>query len=104
MRLGLQEDAHEFLRYFIDALVKCSLHGYESIDPASKGTTLLHQIFGGSLCSEIKCQNCGYSSKTYDPLLDFSLEIRNCNSLESAFRRFTETELLVKNNRYKCEK
>lgn len=29
MRLGRQEDAHEFTRYFIDALVKPGLVGYE---------------------------------------------------------------------------
>ena len=27
-RLGRQEDAHEFLRYFVDALQKSCLHGH----------------------------------------------------------------------------
>jgi hypothetical protein len=29
MKLGRQEDAHEFTRYFIDSMVKSSLIGYE---------------------------------------------------------------------------
>ncbi len=47
-RLGRQEDAHEFLRYFIDGLQRSCLHGYPAkLDPHSKATTVIHQIFGG---------------------------------------------------------
>ena len=45
---GRQEDAHEFLRYFIDSLQKCCLQGFpQKLDVHSKATTLVHQIFGG---------------------------------------------------------
>ncbi|KAJ3377786.1 Ubiquitin carboxyl-terminal hydrolase 36 [Lobulomyces angularis] len=104
MRIGRQEDSHEFLRYFIDALVKPLLIGYESLDPASKETTFLHQIFAGHLRSQVDCSTCGYESKTFDPLLDLSLEIRNCNSLHKAFSHFTKPEILSKKNKYKCDK
>ena len=47
-RQGRQEDAHEFLRYFVDGLQKSCLQGYpRSLDPHSKATTVVHQIFGG---------------------------------------------------------
>lgn len=48
LRYGRQEDAHEFLRYFIDSLQKVCLHGYPAkLDIYSKHTTVIHQIFGG---------------------------------------------------------
>lgn len=47
-RQGRQEDAHEFLRYFVDGLQKSCLHGCSpKLDPHSKATTAVHQIFGG---------------------------------------------------------
>lgn len=47
-RYGRQEDAHEFLRYFIDALQRVCLHGYPpKMDQYSKYTTVIHHIFGG---------------------------------------------------------
>ena len=47
-RQGRQEDAHEFLRYFVDGLQKSCLHGYPpKLDPHSKATTAVHQILGG---------------------------------------------------------
>lgn len=48
-RNGHQEDAHEFLRYFIDSLQKISLIGHQpsKLDVFSKHTTVIHQIFGG---------------------------------------------------------
>ena len=47
-RQGRQEDAHEFLRYFVDGLQKSCLQGCpRSLDPHSKATTVVHQIFGG---------------------------------------------------------
>ena len=45
---GRQEDAHEFLRYFIDSLQKCCLQGIpQKLDVHTKATSLVHQIFGG---------------------------------------------------------
>ncbi|ORY06429.1 cysteine proteinase [Basidiobolus meristosporus CBS 931.73] len=104
-RLGRQEDAHEFTRYFLDAMQKSCLHGYDpKLDARIKETTLIHKIFGGYLQSQVKCLSCGYESNTFDPMLDVSLEIRNCPSIEKAFSLFTKPEMLTNDNRYKCEK
>ncbi|KAK9765736.1 hypothetical protein K7432_005701 [Basidiobolus ranarum] len=104
-RLGRQEDAHEFTRYFLDSMQKSCLYGYDpKLDSRIKETTLVHKIFGGYLQSQVKCLSCGYESNTFDPMLDVSLEIRNCSSIEKAFSLFTKPEMLTKDNRYKCEK
>ncbi|KAG7267495.1 hypothetical protein CRUP_008256, partial [Coryphaenoides rupestris] len=48
-RFGSQEDAHEFLRYTIDAMQKACLNGFPKLDRQTQATTLVHQIFGGYL-------------------------------------------------------
>lgn len=56
---GRQEDAHEFLRYFVDSLQKCCLQGIpQKLDAHSKATTLIHQIFGGYHRSQGLCVCC----------------------------------------------
>ncbi|KAM9537685.1 ubiquitin carboxyl-terminal hydrolase 36-like [Guaruba guarouba] len=51
MRFGQQEDAHEFLRYAINAMQKSCLSGCTRLDCETQATTLVHQIFGGYLQS-----------------------------------------------------
>uniref|UniRef100_A0A452UEX9 Ubiquitin carboxyl-terminal hydrolase n=1 Tax=Ursus maritimus TaxID=29073 RepID=A0A452UEX9_URSMA len=75
-RFGNQEDAHEFLRYTIDAMQKACLNGCAKLDRQTQATTLVHQIFGGYLRSRVKCSVCKSVSDTYDPYLDVALEIR----------------------------
>lgn len=44
-RKGRQEDAHEFLRYFTDAMQRACLSDQDAaLDHASKATTLIHQV------------------------------------------------------------
>ena len=105
MRIGNQEDAHEFLRYLVDAIQKSSLYGLDpKLDTRIQETTLIHQIFGGYLQSQILCSVCKHQSNTFDPCLDLSLDIQNGSTLEKALRRFTKPDFLVKSNRYRCEK
>ncbi|ORX71366.1 cysteine proteinase, partial [Linderina pennispora] len=105
MRIGRQEDAHEFLRLLVDSFQRSLLHGIDpKIDRRVQETTLVHQIFGGYLQSQVTCSKCDYDSNTFDPLLDISLDIQSGSSLTKALRAFTRPEHLVKANRYKCEK
>ena len=52
----------------------------------------------------MKCTECGNESNTVDPFLDISLEINRANTLERALQRFTATEYLENDNKYKCPK
>lgn len=109
LRVGRQEDAHEFLRQILDACHRSFIPAAASkqddkISPAISHTTLVHQLFGGYLRSQVKCQDCKFSSNTYDPFLDLSLEIDRASSLESALERFTTEETLTESNKYKCQK
>lgn len=91
-----QHDAHEFLRYMLDRLhtelqqvsFPMDLGGQkpgESKNPynvsglshlQAKGRhSIVTNVFGGVLQSEVRCLICGMESKKHDPFLDLSLDI-----------------------------
>lgn len=104
-----QEDAHEFLRFLLDAMQYCCLvrapKSLKPFDPLRE-TTLIHKIFGGKLRSRVQCGRCKHNSDTYDPILDLSLDIRNLrsNTISSALDNFTSLDHLSGSEKYRCEK
>ncbi|KAJ2999284.1 hypothetical protein HDV02_003217 [Globomyces sp. JEL0801] len=92
-----QEDSHEFLRFLVDGM-------HNSLNGKKKTKSDIERIFGGKIRSQIKCLHCNSLSNTNDPILDLSLDIRNCGSIEHALKRYTAIETLNKDNQYKCEK
>lgn len=103
-RFGSQEDAHEFLRYTIDAMQKACLNGCAKLDRQTQATTLVHQIFGGYLRSRVKCAVCKSVSDTYDPYLDIALEIRQAANIVRALELFVKPDVLSGDNAYMCAK
>ncbi|OCT97278.1 hypothetical protein XELAEV_18009503mg [Xenopus laevis] len=99
---GRQEDAHEFLRYAIDALQQACLRDYDSLDISTKGTSLIHQLFGGYLRSQVKCLACSGESNTFDQFMDLQLHIKNSNSIMEAMKEYVKPEVLERC--YKCSK
>ncbi|KFW67459.1 Ubiquitin carboxyl-terminal hydrolase 36, partial [Pygoscelis adeliae] len=104
IRFGSQEDAHEFLRYTIDAMQKACLNDCTKLDRQTQATTLVHQIFGGYLRSRVKCLVCKSVSDTYDPCLDLALEIRQATNVVRALEMFVKPDLLGGENAYMCAK
>ncbi|XWS27461.1 hypothetical protein CRYUN_Cryun26dG0117300 [Craigia yunnanensis] len=109
-RFGRQEDAHEFLRYVIDAchntclrLKKLRRKGSEGGGEAVNGNTVVKEIFGGALQSQVKCLGCGGESNKVDEIMDISLDILNSGSLKEAMHKFFQPEVLDGNNKYKCD-
>ncbi|KAH7442367.1 hypothetical protein KP509_03G085100 [Ceratopteris richardii] len=95
-QLYQQEDAHEYMRYLIEALQRCS-----SMDSLG-GRNLIELVFGGRLRSQVKCSQCLHCSNKYDPFLDLSLEIEGVDSFDTALAHFTATEVLDGENKYHC--
>ncbi|KAM9371462.1 ubiquitin carboxyl-terminal hydrolase 36 [Phaethornis superciliosus] len=104
IHFGRQEDAHEFLRYTIDAMQRACLNGCAKLDRQTQATTLVHQIFGGYLRSRVKCSVCKTVSDTYDPFLDLALEIRHAANIVRALELFVRPDVLGGENAYMCAK
>ncbi|NWI70494.1 UBP36 hydrolase, partial [Todus mexicanus] len=104
IHFGRQEDAHEFLRYTIDAMQRACLNGCTRLDRQTQATTLVHQIFGGYLRSRVKCSVCKSVSDTYDPYLDLALEIGQAANIVRALELFVRPDLLGGENAYMCAK
>ncbi|CAA2982785.1 ubiquitin carboxyl-terminal hydrolase 25-like [Olea europaea var. sylvestris] len=114
-KVGRQEDAHEFLRYVIDAchstclrLKKLKLQrrkgGVENGgNSGGSGNTVVKEIFGGALQSQVKCLSCGSESNKVDDIMDISLDVLHSGSLKDALQRFFQPEVLDGNNKYKCD-
>ncbi|KAL9322031.1 hypothetical protein ACSQ67_010084 [Phaseolus vulgaris] len=112
-RCGRQEDAHEFLRYVIDAchntclrLKKLRRKGGDANGGGGGdggGSTVVKEIFGGALQSQVKCLCCGYESNKVDEIMDISLDVFHSNSLKDSMQKFFQPEVLDGNNKYKCD-
>ncbi|KAL8161380.1 hypothetical protein V2J09_012869 [Rumex salicifolius] len=110
---GRQEDAHEFLRYVIDAchntclrLKKLQLRrkGGNGGGRENLGKTIVSDIFGGTLQNQVKCLSCGAESNKVDEIMDLSLDILHSNSIKESMQKFFQPEILDGNNKYKCDK
>ncbi|XP_074701112.1 ubiquitin carboxyl-terminal hydrolase 42-like [Strix aluco] len=75
-KLGMQEDAHEFLRCTVAAMQEACLSGSSNLDMASQSTTVVHQIFAGFLRSRVTCLRCNTVSDYYEAFLDVPLHIK----------------------------
>ncbi|CAN8259375.1 unnamed protein product [Cochlearia groenlandica] len=105
-KFGRQEDAHEFLRYVIDACHNTSLRTKKlrmKGDEPFNGNTVVKEIFGGALQSQVKCLSCGAESNKADEIMDISLEILQSNSVKESLQKFFQSEILDGNNKYRCE-
>ena len=82
-QIGRQADAHELLRFLVDRI------------------EFKESIFGGTLQSTVKCQECKYESITIEKFLDLSLEVSG-NCIEKCLKDFCREEILSGNNKYNC--
>ncbi|KAK7264863.1 hypothetical protein RJT34_32476 [Clitoria ternatea] len=71
-----QQDAHEFFISMLDGI-------HEKVEkdrrkPHSEGNgdcCIAHRVFSGILRSDVMCMACGFTSTTYDPCIDISLDL-----------------------------
>ncbi len=77
IKIGRQEDAHEFLLYMLDAMEKSSKSfittSTKNFLKNSNDDNLIQKIFGGKMISSVTCLKCKKSSKKIDNYLDLSL-------------------------------
>ncbi|KAM0827002.1 hypothetical protein ACQ4PT_068482 [Festuca glaucescens] len=87
---GQHQDAHEFLRCLLDKLDEASVLP----NPPSKGpSSIVQQIFGGQLKSQLHCPECNHSSERLEPFVDLNLEVTQMSSVMDALHSFTKIEV-----------
>ncbi|TVU20655.1 hypothetical protein EJB05_36872 [Eragrostis curvula] len=116
-RWGRQEDAHEFLRYVVDACHTAGLRIRKRLAAASangnsgeeegrgQGSCMvMRETFGGALLSQVKCLVCKGESNKTDEIMDISLDLPGSTSVGDALARFFKPEILEGANKYSCER
>lgn len=112
-RWGRQEDAHEFLRYVIDAChtaglrIRKRLHAASANGDCGQGQgphMVMKETFGGALLSQVKCLMCKGESNKTDDIMDISLDLPGSSSVGDALARFFQPEILEGANKYSCER
>lgn len=106
MRVGRQEDAHEFLRFSIDHMQEAAAKNMTppAKTDAEKEHTFMARIFGGKLRSRVACGNCKHNSDTFDGFMDLSLDVSRSDNVKEALQAFVKEDVLQGANKYKCEK
>lgn len=104
-----QEDAHDFLRQWLDKAHDLHERLLKQEMPGKKAVfTIIDRVFGGVLASSVQCQHCRSTSSTYDSMNDLSVEVDDglfgvVDSLETALARFIKPEVLSGDNAYHCD-
>ncbi|KAK4788441.1 hypothetical protein SAY86_019760 [Trapa natans] len=103
---GREEDAHEFLRYAIDAMGSvCLMESRLTSGSSEEDTSLIGLTFGGYLQSKIRCTKCQGKSEQQERMMDLIVEIEgDVGTLEEALHQFTVPETLDGDNKYQCSR
>ncbi|XP_057968823.1 ubiquitin C-terminal hydrolase 22-like [Malania oleifera] len=71
-----QQDAHEFFISMLDGIhEKVDKDRRKSQSQGSGDCCIAHRVFSGILRSDVMCMACGFTSTTYDPCVDISLDL-----------------------------
>ncbi|KAL6554567.1 hypothetical protein OROHE_007590 [Orobanche hederae] len=71
-----QQDAHEFFISMLDGIHEKMLKDRRKPHIQGSGDCCIaHRVFSGILRSDVMCTSCGFTSTTYDPCVDISLDL-----------------------------
>ncbi|KAL3824534.1 hypothetical protein ACJIZ3_020563 [Penstemon smallii] len=92
-----QQDAHEFFISMLDGIhEKMQKDKRKPHSQGSGGCCIAHRIFSGILRSDVMCTSCGFTSTTYDPCVDISLDLEP-NHVGSAKSTSTKSNCSINN-------
>ncbi|ESO85194.1 hypothetical protein LOTGIDRAFT_130809 [Lottia gigantea] len=91
---GLQQDAQEFCKLFLNLLESAMCQTVE--------LNIIQEQFRGQYFYVITCKNCGGESKTSSMFYELDLNIQGQKTLQQALDNFLQEEVLEGENRYLC--
>ncbi|KAJ6758688.1 UBIQUITIN CARBOXYL-TERMINAL HYDROLASE [Salix koriyanagi] len=74
-----QQDAHEFFISVLDGIHEREGKDWNSNKDDGGCQCIAHRVFSGMLRSDVTCTACGFTSTTYDPCVDISLNMDTTN-------------------------
>ncbi|CAI9094671.1 OLC1v1030449C1 [Oldenlandia corymbosa var. corymbosa] len=75
-----QHDAHEFFISMLDRIHETEGKAGHVIRDNGDCPCIIHRAFSGLLRSDVTCTSCGFTSSTYDPCVDISLDLDTSTS------------------------
>ncbi|KAM7267330.1 hypothetical protein ACFE04_009496 [Oxalis oulophora] len=88
-----QQDAHEFFISMLDRIhEKVEKDKRKAMNIGSGDCCIAHRVFSGILRSDVMCMSCGFTSTTYDPCIDISLDLEPSLGSSSAKSASTKTQ------------
>ncbi|CAK9317547.1 unnamed protein product [Citrullus colocynthis] len=70
-----QQDAHEFFISVLDRIHERERKSRSQDKENGDCKCIAHKAFSGQLRSDVTCMTCGFTSTTYDPCVDISLDL-----------------------------
>lgn len=71
-----QQDAHEFFGFIVNSLHEAEVDNPEKAD-ASDCSCTIHQMFSGTMRSEVTCTTCKTTNTTMESFMDLSLDVKD---------------------------
>ncbi|KAL3498264.1 hypothetical protein ACH5RR_040996 [Cinchona calisaya] len=75
-----QQDAHEFFISMLDRIHEKEGKASHAIKDNGDCQCIVHRAFSGLVRSDVTCTCCGFTSSTYDPCIDISLDLDRSTS------------------------
>jgi ubiquitin carboxyl-terminal hydrolase 9/13 len=120
----MHQDAHECLNFALNQIVedlekhekeslqhssdlasngKSDLSSESSVAATSSNPRWVHELFEGTMSSEIKCLTCQKTSSREEAYLDLSVDLGLYSSVTSCLLKFSEEEMLNERNKFHCD-
>ena len=96
IKVNMQQDAQEFLNIFFDKLEICLRN--------SCFKYILQGVFGGKICTQLICSQCGKIKENHENFYNISLEVKNLKTIYESFNKFISGEIISDYECSNCEK
>jgi ubiquitin C-terminal hydrolase len=94
--ISIQQDAQEFLSRFLDKIEF-------SLKP-TRFKYLIHSVFGGKICSQLRCESCNTIKKQFEDMFFLSLSVSKMKNIYESLAKFISEEKIDEYNCDNCNK